>query len=275
MASIDTRQFLWPSSAPGASGDGPEDQPWFSVHLPSQGSANRPAVIICPGGAYRNVCDTYEGVEAAEWLNAIGVAAFVLRYRTAPKYKHPSPLQDAQRMIRLVRFHASDWGIDPTHVGIWGFSAGGHLAASAGTLPPVDPSSTEDSVDRQSCRPDFMILSYPVITMKSPFTHEGSRTNLIGDDAEYLEALSLENAVTSATPPAFIFHTDADSAVPAENSAAFYLALRRFGIPAELHIFKNGSHGVGLAKEDPSLRIWPSLLENWMRTSGILEQIST
>jgi acetyl esterase/lipase len=212
----------------------------------------------------------HEGRQVAEWLNARGVAAFVLRYRLGPRYHHPIELGDAQRALRFVRFHAADYGIASDRIGIWGFSAGGHLASTAGTHFDAGNANAAELIDRLSSRPDFMILAYPVISFTTPYTHRGSLRNLLGDnpDPKLVASLSNETQVTPETPPAFLFHTSTDSGVPAENSVLFYLALRKAGVPAEMHIYERGDHGVGLALFDPILSSWPRRLEAWMRLHG-------
>ena len=176
-----------------------------------------------------------EGSEVARWLNSLGVAAFVLKYRLGPKYHHPIELGDAQRAIRTVRWKAAQFRILPDRVGIMGFSAGGHLASTAGTHFEAGNSSAPDPIDRVSSRPDFLVLCYPVITFTAPYIHRGSMRNLLGDtpDPKLVESLSSELQVTAQTPPTFLFHTNADTGVPPENSALFYMALRKAGVPAE------------------------------------------
>ena len=212
----------------------------------------------------------HEGRQIAEWLNARGVAAFVLRYRLGPRYHHPIELGDAQRALRFVRFHAADYGVANDKIGIWGFSAGGHLASTAGTHFDAGNANAADPIDRLSSRPDFMILAYPVISFTTPYTHRGSLRNLLGDnpDPKLVASLSNETQVTSQTPPAFLFHTSTDTGVPPENSVLFYLALRKAGVPAEMHIYERGEHGVGLAPSDPVLSTWPRRLEDWMKLHG-------
>jgi acetyl esterase/lipase len=214
----------------------------------------------------------HEGRQVANWLNALGVTAFVLKYRLGPKYHHPIELGDAQRAIRLVRSHAQELGIAPDRLGIMGFSAGGHLASTAGTHFDSGNSGASDPIDRVSSRPDFLILGYPVITMQGPYAHSGSVKNLLGDhpDPKLQEELSNELHVAPQTPPTFLFTTSEDKTVPAENSVDFYLALHKAGVPAELHVFEKGPHGVGLDLSDPALGEWPALLANWLRERGLV-----
>lgn len=263
---------LWPDGAPGAVGDTPKDQPRIHLHRVDAATANGTAVIICPGGGYGGLAMSYEGHEVAAWFGSFGVTAAVLEYRTAQRYRHPAPLQDVQRAIRYVRSKATELGIDAQRVGVLGFSAGGHLAASAGTLfTPGDPSST-DPIETVSSRPDFMILAYPVITFTQPHGHQGSRRNLLGEpsDPKLVAQLSLESRVTAKTPPAFLFHTNADTGVVPENSILFYQALRHAGVPAELHIYREGWHGVGLDRFS-STAVWPEQARSWMYHLGLLD----
>jgi acetyl esterase/lipase len=215
----------------------------------------------------------HEGRQVAAYFNAMGVAAFVLKYRLGPKYRHPIELGDAQRAVRLVRSRAQEFGVVPDRIGMMGFSAGGHLTATAGTRFDRGRPDAADAVDRASSRPDFLILGYPVITFEAGVTHAGSVRNLLGDkpEASLIELLSNERHVTADTPPTFLFHTTADAGVPAENSVRFYLALKKAGVPAEMHVFENGPHGVGLALGDPALGTWPVLLTNWLRGRGLLD----
>jgi len=263
-ASAPRTELLWPNGAPGALGDEDKDKPSITIYLPDAEKATGTGVIVAPGGGYGNLAIDHEGKQVAEWFISHGVAAFILKYRLGPKYHHPIELGDAQKAIRTVRARAKEFGIAPDKVGIMGFSAGGHLASTAATRFGV-----EDGV---SSRPDFAILCYPVISFKDPFAHTGSRRNLLGEtpDPALVESLSNETQVTRETPPTFLFHTNADTGVPPENSVQFYLALRRAGIPAEMHIFEKGRHGVGLAPTDPILSYWPPLLANWLRTRGLI-----
>ena len=267
---------LWPEGAPGAHGSADKDKPTLTVHLPAPATASGCAVVICPGGGYQHLAMSYEGHDVAEWFNTFGVAGFVLKYRLAPDYHHPSPLQDVQRAIRLVRERAPEWHVDPHRVGVMGFSAGGHLASTAATHFDAGKLDASDPIDRQSCRPDFAILAYAVITMSDKFGHSGSKKNLLGPnpDKQLAESLSNETQVTAQTPPTFLFHTAEDSAVPVENSVEFFLALRRAGVPAEMHIYEKGRHGLGLGTKDPkiawALGTWPGRLHDWMQLRGLL-----
>jgi acetyl esterase/lipase len=214
----------------------------------------------------------HEGRQVANLLNAAGVTTFVLKYRLGPRYHHPVELGDAQRAIRLVRTRAQEFGIMPDRIGMLGFSAGGHLTATAGTHFDAGKADAPDPIDRASSRPDFLILCYPVISFDPAIAHTGSQRNLLGDKPEQalLDDLSNDLRVTPETPPTFLFHTNADTGVVAENSVRFYLALRRAKVPAEIHIFENGPHGVGLALQDPALGAWSGLLTTWLRGRGLL-----
>jgi acetyl esterase/lipase len=264
---------LWSGRAPGALGDAEADIPALTVFLPRTMAPGTPAVVICPGGAYARLASNHEGRQVASFLNSLGIAAFVLRYRLGPAYHHPIELGDAQRAIRTLRSHAGEWRLDPARIGIVGFSAGGHLAMSASTHFDAGNPSATDQVDRAGSRPDFAVLGYPVISMTAPWTHAGSRTNLLGDrpDPEVARDLSGENAVTATTPPTFLFQTTEDTVVPAENSVQYYLALRKAGVPAEMHVFEKGAHGVGLANDNAALSPWSTLLANWLRVHGIVK----
>jgi acetyl esterase/lipase len=268
-------ELLWPKGAPGALGDRPEDKPTLIVYLPEKEKATGAAVCICPGGGYGHLAMDHEGHQIAQWFNSMGVAGFIVDYRHRRKgYGHPAPLQDAQRAIRTVRARGGEWGVDPSRIGVMGFSAGGHLASTAATHFDAGKPDAEDSIERASCRPDFAILCYPVVMFDEAYTHRGSQRNLLGEDADpkLVRSLSNEKQVTPQTPPTFLFHTDEDKGVPAENSVQFYLALRRAKVPAELHIYRQGRHGLGLAPDMPGTGNWPKQCQDWMRGLGLLER---
>jgi len=223
-------------------------------------------VVVCPGGGYGMLAMDHEGEQIARWLNSMGIAAFILKYRLGPRYHHPAPLLDAQRALRMVRYRAQQYGVAPDQIGVWGFSAGGHLASTLATHFDAGDPKASDPVERVSCRPDFAILAYPVISFTTEYVHRGSRENLLGKnpDPKLVELLSNERQVTKDTPPTFLFHTDEDDGVPPENSVLFYLALRKAGVPAEMHIYQRGPHGVGLASTDQVLSSWPDRLADWL-----------
>ncbi len=265
--------LLWPDGAPGAKGQTENDKPWISPWLPAADRATGSAVVICPGGGYAHLAIDKEGYEVAKWLNHNGVAAFVLKYRhRGTGYGYPAPLQDVRRAIRLVRSRANEWHLAPDRIGVMGFSAGGHLASSAGThFVPGDLAAT-DPVERMSSRPDFMILIYPVISFIEPYSHHGSCVNLLGKtpDPKLVEEFSNERQVTAQTPPAFLISSSEDRVVPVENSIAFYEALRRAKVPASLHVFEKGRHGFGLGNPGTESAEWPRMAEAWLRVRGIL-----
>jgi acetyl esterase/lipase len=279
---------LWAAGAPGAQGtetgdkNHPGDVPTITVYLAPKDKATGASVVICPGGGYGFLAVDHEGKDVAEWLNSLGVAGIVVKYRLAPKYRHPSPLEDAQRAIRMVRARAAEWGLDPHRVAILGFSAGGHLASTAATHFDAGKADASDPIDRQSCRPDRAILVYPVVALATEYAHGGSRENLLGKnpDPELLKSLSNETQVTKDTPPTFLAHTNADTAVPPENSLLFALAMRKAGVPVELHLFEKGVHGLGLGHgwaagniaPEPSFEAWPGLCATWLKAQGWLER---
>jgi acetyl esterase/lipase len=262
---------LWPAGAPGALGDQDADIPALTPYIVPAGTGTGTAVIVCPGGGYVGLAMDKEGDQIARFLNSLGVTAFVLKYRLGPKYHHPVELGDAQRAIRTVRAKASQYRVLPDRIGIMGFSAGGHLASTAGTHFDPGNAAAQDAIDQVSSRPDFLILCYPVISFLN-YVHQGSKRNLLGDnpDPKLVESLSNETQVTAQTPPTFLFHTNADTGVPPENSMMFYMALRKAGVPAEIHIYERGPHGVGLAQTDQALSTWPSRLADWLRVRGLL-----
>ncbi len=273
---------LWEGKAPHAVGDTSTDRPHVTVYRAPVDKANGTAVVICPGGGYGFLADDHEGKQVAEFMSGLGVTAFVLKYRIVQKDRpgplHPAPLEDAQRALRHVRHRASEYGVNPNRVGIMGFSAGGHLASSAATHFDKGGLKNNDDVEKQSCRPDFAVLAYPVISMETGVTHGGSRNNLLGanPDAKLIELMSNDKQVTKDTPPTFIFHTSEDKSVLPENAVRFYAACKAAGVPCELHIYEKGRHGVGLGRDpkwtggEPSVATWPDRLADWMRSRGLL-----
>ena len=262
---------LWEGAAPGSLGAADADRPTLTFYRAARGATGT-GVIVAPGGAYGALALDHEGRQVAAYLNAMGVTAFVLKYRLGPRYRHPVQLGDAQRAIRLARSRAAEFGILPDRIGMMGFSAGGHLTATAGTHFTDGKPDAADAIERAGSRPDFLILGYPVISLDPAIAHGGSVRNLLGDnpDPKLIEDLSNDLRVTPRTPPTFLFHTTADTGVVPENSVRFYLALRKANVPAEMHIFENGPHGVGLALGDPALGAWPTLLTTWLRGRGLL-----
>jgi acetyl esterase/lipase len=272
-------ELLWPDGAPGAKGSDEGDKPTLTIYLPAKEKATGAAVVICPGGGYARLAMDHEGRQIAQWLNSLGVAGFILQYRhrhSGAGYGHPAPLQDAQRAIRMVRSRAGEWNVDPGRVGIIGFSAGGHLASSAGTHFQNRYSDANDAIDQVGCRPDFMILMYPVISFTEWCTHTGSRNNLLGNDPDenLVESLSNEKQVRSETPPTFLVHANDDKGVPPENSIYFYLALRKADVPAEMHIYETGGHGFGPGTDKGAVSSWMARCADWMRGRGLLDRKS-
>ncbi|SEC55587.1 Acetyl esterase/lipase [Paenibacillus sp. GP183] len=257
---------LWTHEEMNTIGQANQGCPSMTLYPVSSGKP-APVVVVCPGGGYRERA-SHEGEPIARWLNGIGIAAVVLDYRVAP-YKHPVPLGDAQRAIRKVRLHAEEWGFDANRVGILGFSAGGHLASSVGTHYDKGKEDSDDPIDRHSCRPDLMVLCYPVITLGS-FTHSGSLLNLLGENPApaLLYMLSNETQITKDTPPTFLWHTADDPVVPVENSLMFASQLSLNKIPFELHVFESGAHGLGLAEGSPEVRAWSEVCGRWLKKQG-------
>jgi acetyl esterase/lipase len=264
---------LWPEGPPGVAKDAPGQKPTLTLYRPSPEKATGAVIVVCPGGGYGGHAD-HEGRPIAEWLNGLGVTAVVLKYRLAPQAHHPAMLQDAARAIRTVRANAEAWKIDPKRVGVLGFSAGGHLASTIAThFDPGDPKAA-DPIDRLSSRPDRAILIYPVISMNPPYTHGGSRRNLLGENPskELADSLSNELQVTKDTPPTFIAHTDQDTAVSAENPILFVLACRKEKVPVEFHLFEKGQHGLGLGRPGFAFSEWPQLCAMWLDGQEFLKK---
>lgn len=265
-------ELLWPGGAPAAAGSEDRDKPDLTFYVVDRAKSVGTAVVVCPGGGYGALAVDHEGKQIAEYLNKLGISAFVLKYRLGPRYRHPAPLHDAQRALRIVRSRAAEFNVAPDRIGIWGFSAGGHLASTTGTHFDTGKPDASDPIERASSRPDFMILAYPVISFTTEYAHAGSRRNLLGEqyDPNLAASLSNETQVTPQTPPTFLFHTNEDTGVPPENSILFYHALRKAKVPAEMHIYERGRHGVGLAPKDPILSSWGDRLTDWLRTRGLL-----
>ena len=265
---------LWPDGAPGALGKADQDIPTLTPYLPDPANATGAAIVVCPGGGYGGLAP-HEGNDYALFLNDHGVAAFVLKYRLGSHgYRHPAMLQDAARAVRLVRARASEWSIDSKRVGIMGSSAGGHLASTLLTHFDSGKPDAADAVERQSSRPDLGILCYAVISM-GPNTHQGSKNNLLGKDPspDLVRLLSNELQVTKDTPPCFLWHTWEDKAVKVENSLDFAAALRRNGVPFDLHIYQQGRHGLGLNDKPPFTHAhpWANDLVFWLKVQGFVK----
>ena len=274
---------IWPEGVPDAQPNGGteyiKDDRVYNVQNPTltcypapKDKANGTAAIVCPGGGYTRLAMTNEGNGMARWLNSLGVSVFVLKYRMK-EYGHPAPLRDVLRAVRLVRSRAAEFGIDPHRLGVVGSSAGGHLAACAGTLFDHPAGRTGAALDAVSGRPDFLILQYPVILMEGPKIHQGSRNSLLGPNPapELVALMSVDRQVTAQTPPAFLVATGEDTSVPLENSLAFYTALRKAGVSAELHLYEKGPHGFGLRKDLGPTSAWPQRAEEWLRSHGWLD----
>lgn len=284
---------LWTTAAPGSEGvNAPEvvvqrgktvsdrsishiHNPTLTVHLPAKAKATGTAVVICPGGGYNRVVIDKEGNDVARWLASIGVAGFVLKFRNPrlPEkiYGPDAPIADACRAMRLVRSKATEFGLDPRRIGLMGFSAGGHLASTVATHWDDGNPHATDAIDRVSCRPDFLMLIYPMISLDETITDRGSKRNLLGESpgVSLVQKLSNEFHVDARTPPTFLVQTGDDSTSP-ENSVRFYLALRRAGVPAELHLYERGGHGYGIRPSALPNSAWPARCEDWLRGRGWL-----
>lgn len=262
--SLPQRIDLWPEM---------DSFPTLDIYLPEENPTGT-GVVVCPGGGYGTLCEQGEGADVARWFNARSVAAFVLRYRHGEKHRYPEPIDDGRRAIRYARYHAEKFSLAADRIGVMGFSAGGHLASVVSTHLQAGQADAADPVQRCSAIPSFTILAYPLITLVGEAAHVGSRDNLFGPgaDAAMWEKLSSDRHVNAQTPPAFIYHTDQDKTVPAENPVNYYLALRRHGVPAELHVFRAGAHGTWLGCGDKWLSVWPTLLARWMAGLGLMAE---
>jgi len=265
---------LWPLGAPGAVGSEDQDKPHLEI-FGVAGAGPHAAVIVCPGGGYTHLAYDKEGTRIAEWLNLRGITALVLTYRLAPRYLYPAPILDGYRSMRWVRSHARQYGIDPDKIGMWGFSAGGHLVGMVGTHFGAGDPKAADPIDRVSDRPDFVISSYGGLTLQPGVAKPGAMGSLMGEHptAAMIDDLSPDRHITAQTPPYFLYATETDQAVPVLSSVVFYTALVRAGVPAELHLFEQGPHGTALAQSYPALSAWPGLLENWLRLNGWITSV--
>jgi acetyl esterase/lipase len=265
---------LWDGDAPGAVGQAEQDIPTAIVYLPENATQATGAIVILPGGGYGHLAMDHEGHQIAQWANKLGLAGVIVSYRHRSRgYGHPAPMLDAQRAIRLTRQRASAWNIDPNKVGVLGFSAGGHLTTTVLTHFDAGQSTAADPVDQLSCRPDFGVVCYAVVALGESFTHKGSQKNLLGDNAspELIQSLSNEKQVSERTPPCFVWHTQEDTAVPVQNSLAFYSALVQAKVPAELHVFPAGKHGIGLGASVPGASQWPALCHAWLKRLNVAQ----
>lgn len=267
---------LWGNGAPDAVGKEPQDIPTITPFFPAKDKATGAAIIVCPGGGYARLSDIKEGSAVAEWLNSLGITAFVLKYRLGMRYHQPAPLQDAARALRTVRSRAKEWNLDTNRIGILGFSAGGHLASTLGTHFDAGSADATEVIEKVSSRPDLMVLVYPVISMGPP-THQGSKLNLLGENPtpELIKLYSNDLQVTKETPPAFLVHTMTDPGVPVENTMLFAAALRRAGVPFEVHIYEQGPHGFGLAPANPILASWAERCADWLSLRGFTKSKTT
>ena len=270
VAAEPLRLTLWLDEAPLGEGKSERVKVPITVHLPAPEKATGTAMVICPGGGYGGRVVEGEGHGIARWLNAHGIAGVVLEYRL-PAGNYHRPMLDAQRAIRVVRSHAAEWKIDPRRIGIVGFSAGGHLASTAGTHFDAGNDKSADPVERLSCRPDFMVLVYPVITMGEK-SHGGSRKNLLGatPSAELMDLFSNEKQVTAKTPPAFLTHARTDAVVPVAHSQMFHEALKAKGVAAELQEFPKGNHGYNGYKGE-EWDAWQKRSLEWLGERGLLK----
>jgi acetyl esterase/lipase len=276
---------LWPEGVPGLKPDWTPERvvsnrvfnvhkPTLTVYAPDPARANGTAVIFSPGGGYVRIAVGENGGADTRWLNSLGVTVFVHKYRLA-EYGHPAPLRDVLRAVRTVRARAAEFGVATNRIGVLGGSAGGHLSACAATLWDCAEGRTGAALDEVSARPDFALLIYPVITMEDPFVHKASRQALLGEQPApgQIAQLSLEQHARKDMPPVFLVATLADKTVPAENSLRFYQALRDAGVPAEMHVYAQGSHGNSRDAQYGPTALWPQRAEEWMRFNGWLPAV--
>jgi len=268
--------FLYPSTEK-VTIDGFEkdtEPPFFYYFKASPDSANGSAILICPGGGYANLADQHEGNDIAKYFNNLGYDAFVLHYRLNNSqqqgHTYPAQYNDVTTAMRIIKSRAKDWKLDPDKIGVIGFSAGGHLASTLGTMLKSGDSKSKNVAERFSTRPAFMILIYPVISMSSRYAHQGSRENLLGKNPQtsLMDSLSTEKRVTAMTPPTFLVFSEDDNVVDAQNGIMFYQALKKEGVNSTLHIYDHGGHGYGMAPKDPVLNTWPWLCAQWLKRLG-------
>jgi acetyl esterase/lipase len=272
---------LWPEGVPDPRNIGQEkvgngytsnvSEPSLTMVAPAVDHPSGTAVIVIPGGGYVRMATAREGEQYANWLSTLGVTSFILKYRMQ-EFGHPAPMRDVLRAVRILRSRAAEFGIRPDRIGVMGSSAGGHLAATAGTLFDHPLGRTGGPLDPVSARPDFLMLMYPVITMAGPSVHAGSRKALLGasPSPQLVELMSLEKQVTPATPPTLLIHTQADQSVPVENSILFYQALTKAQVPAEMYLLEQGAHGMGMRQGLGTASLWPRRAEEWLRERGLL-----
>ena len=270
---------LWPNGVPGAGGQGDGDVPQLIITRVKSASPTA-GVVILPGGGYRGHAMGHEGYDFAKWFADRGISSAICNYRLRGKgnngkgYGHPWPMVDAQRALQTLRARAGELNLDPKRIGVIGFSAGGHLCSTVSTKFAEPKPTDKDPIARVSSRPDFAILCYPVIGFDKPYTHKGSQRNLLGEnpDPKLLASLSNETQVSKDTPPTFLFHTAEDKAVPVDNSLHYYLACQKHGVPAEMHIFPKGRHGLGLAPKTAGASQWPELCHQWLLRLGMAKK---
>jgi acetyl esterase/lipase len=263
---------LWPAGAPGAVGKEDGDIPKLFVY-PAVGEGVHSAVVVMPGGGYRNLEMEKEGAAVARWLSAHGVTAFVLEYRLGMRYQFPVPMLDGARAVRYVRSHAEEFGVMKDKVGVWGFSAGGHLAGYLATVHEKGDPKAADLIERVSDRPDFVVISYGRLSTDSTIPRETNLEGLLGDhpSAEALQHMSIEQLVRKDTSPSFLYSTTGDQTVNSLTTTAYYDAMKRAGVPVEMHVFERGPHGTGMGlglKNYPELAMYPLLVANWMQLHG-------
>lgn len=274
MSQAQEKIFLYPSTEKVTKDGFDKEPPFIEYFKANPDSVNGSAILVCPGGGYGHLADQHEGVDIAKFYNQYGFDAFVLHYRlnngAQQGHRYPAQHNDATTALRLIKSRAKEWKLDPERIGIIGFSAGGHLASTVGTIIKPADKKSKIALEQWSSRPSFMLLIYPVISLSSKYAHRGSAENLLGKNPEFslLDSLSTQNRVTAQTPPTFLVHSTDDNAVPPENSVMFFEALRKENIPSTLHIYDHGGHGYGMAPKDPVLNTWPLLTVKWLERQG-------